>query len=101
MAKTGHERLAGDLKSAAGDLVAPGVAVELDKMGAIHVAVFRAARSAVEPHETLALHVPGGRTIELAILPEGFQPDGTVRAAVISDSGQAGYGLGLELPGED
>ncbi|MDG3002437.1 hypothetical protein [Paludisphaera mucosa] len=100
MAKTGIERLTGDLKSVEGDVVVPALAVELDKLGAIHVAAFRAPRSKIEPHETLILDVPPGRTIDLAILPEGFQPDGTVRAAVVSDSGQPGYGLGLE-PVED
>ncbi|AMV36002.1 hypothetical protein [Planctomyces sp. SH-PL62] len=91
-----NEHLTGDLKSSAGDVVAPGLAVEIDKLGGIHVAVFRLAKGAVGENEGLFLSVPGGREIELYILPGGVQYDGTVRAAVVQDSGQPAYGLGLE-----
>ena len=92
----GIERLTGDLKNAAGEVVAPGIDVEIDSLGEIHVAVFRVAKSLVGENAALVFEARGGRTIELFVLADGFQPDGTVRAAVIKDGGRRGYGLGLE-----
>ncbi|WP_165069284.1 hypothetical protein [Paludisphaera rhizosphaerae] len=93
----GIERLTGDLKNAAGEVVAPRIAVELDTLGEIHVAVFQIARSLVKENEAVVLEVASGRVIELFLLRDSFQPDGSVRAAVVKDSGRRGYGLGLEL----
>ncbi|OJW05537.1 MAG: hypothetical protein BGO49_02120 [Planctomycetales bacterium 71-10] len=91
-----NERLTGDLKDVVGEVIAPGLAVELDAMGAVHVAVFRLARDVIGDRESLTLEVPGGRAIDLFVLRDSYQPDGTIRAAVVNDSGRPGYGLGLE-----
>ena len=92
----GIERLTGDLKNAAGEVVARGIDVELDSLGAVHVAVFRVDRSVVGENVPLVLEVEGGRSIELFLLTNGYQEDGTARAAVVKDDGRRGYGLGLE-----
>jgi len=96
MASDGIERLTGELRTTEDEPVAEQVAVELDGMGGIHVAVFRLPRGAVGENQGLRLRVAGGRTIDLFILDGGIQGDGTVRAAVVTDSGHPGYGLGLE-----
>ena len=91
-----NERLTGDLKDVVGVVIAPGLSVELDAMGAVHVAIFRLPRARIGERESLTLEVAGGRTIELCLLSESFHPDGSVHAAVVSDSGRPGYSLGLE-----
>lgn len=91
----GIEQLTGDLKNAAGEVVAPGLAVEIDSLGEVHVAVFRVDRSLVGENVPLVLEVEGGRTIELFLLTNGYQEDGTARAAVVKDGGRRSLGLGL------
>ncbi|WP_337174195.1 hypothetical protein [Paludisphaera sp.] len=91
-----NERLTGDLKDAVGEVIAPGLAVELDAMGAVHVAIFRLPRARIGDRESLTLEATGGRTIDLCLLPDGFHPDGSVHAAVVADTGRPGYSLGLE-----
>lgn len=92
----GIERLTGDLKNAAGEIVAPGIDVEIDSLGEVHVAVFRVDRAVVGENVPLVLEVEGGRSIELFLLTNGYQEDGTARAAVVKDDGQKRHGLGLE-----
>lgn len=99
--KGGIERLTGDLKDAVGEVIAEGLEVELDAMGAVHIAVFRLDREVVGDRESLTLEVPGGRSIDLFLLRDSFHLDGTVHAAVVDDTGKAGYGLGLGLDPSD
>ncbi|WP_165247357.1 hypothetical protein [Paludisphaera soli] len=91
-----NERLTGDLKSEAGEVLAPGVTAEIDKLGGIHVVVFHLAERVVEADQGLRFSVRGGREIELYVPDGGVWADGTVRAAVVNDTGQPAYGLGLE-----
>jgi hypothetical protein len=90
------ERLTGDLKDVVGEVIAPGLEVELDMMGAVHIAIFRLPKDLVGDRESLSLEIPGGRTIDLFLLRNSFHADGAIHAAVVSDSGSPGYGLGLE-----
>lgn len=99
--KGGNEQLTGDLKDVVGEVIAPGLAVELDAMGAVHIAVFRLARDLIGDRESLTLEIPGGRAIDLFVLRDSFHPDGTVHAAVVNDTGRPGYGLDLEPSDED
>lgn len=94
--KVESERLTGDLKDVVGEVIAPGLEVELDAMGAVHVAIFHLDRDRIGDRESLSLEVAGGRTIDLFLLRSSFHADGSVHAAVVSDSGRPGYGLGLE-----
>jgi hypothetical protein len=96
-----NEKLTGELKDVVGEVIAPGLAVELDAMGAVHVAIFRLPRARIGDRESLTLEVPGGRTIELCLLPDSFHPDGSIHAAVVADSGRPGYSLGLERADDD
>lgn len=99
--KGGIEQLTGDLKDVVGEVIATGIEVELDMMGAVHVAVFHLSQAIIGDRESLTLEVPGGRTLDLFLLRNSFHQDGSIHAAVVNDSGQPRYSLGLEPSGPD
>lgn len=99
--KGGNEQLIGDLKDVVGEVIATGLEVELDTMGAVHVAIFRLDKEQIGDRESLSLEIPGGRTIDLFLLRNSFHADGAIHAAVVSDSGSPRYSLGLETGDEE
>lgn len=95
--KADNEQLTGDLKDVVGEVIAPGLDVELDVQGGIHIAVFRLPRDQIGDRESLTLDIPGGRTLDLFLLRNSFHADGSIHAAVVNDTGHVGYSLGLGL----
>jgi len=95
MVAAGNEQVSGEVRDAEGTVIDPSAAVEIDRMGGVHVAILRLPKGTVAEDQALTLAVEGGRTIELFVLEGGVHPDGVVRAAVVKDTGRPLYGLGL------